>query len=72
MLFKYQRFNLIFFWQKPGDQIAFIGKSGSGKSTIIKLLERFYDISQGSITFDGIELKDLNMISLRKNIGYVA
>lgn len=50
---------------------AFVGESGSGKSTIIALLERFYDPLAGGIYLDGVDLRDFNLQSLRKNIGYV-
>ena len=52
--------------------VAFVGYSGSGKSTISKLLVRFYDVAQGRITIDGIDIRDVTQESLRKNIGIVA
>ncbi|KAF9931463.1 Multidrug resistance protein 1 [Linnemannia zychae] len=57
---------------KPGQTVALVGHSGSGKSTIIGLLERFYDPSSGSITIDGIEIKDFNIRHLRDSIGLVS
>ena len=54
-----------------GKAIALVGQSGSGKSTIANLLSRFYDIENGSITIDGVELRDINLASLRSNIGMV-
>jgi ABC-type multidrug transport system fused ATPase/permease subunit len=54
-----------------GKKVAFVGVSGSGKSTIIKLLLRMYDYSSGNIKINQVELKDINSVSLRKNIGYV-
>ena len=54
-----------------GKAVALVGQSGSGKSTIANLLSRFYDIENGSITIDGIELKDIDLASLRSNIGMV-
>ncbi|KAF9954849.1 Multidrug resistance protein 1 [Mortierella alpina] len=57
---------------KPGQTVALVGHSGSGKSTIVGLVERFYDPSSGSITLDGIELKDINVRHLRDNIGLVS
>ncbi|KAK3823505.1 MAG: p-glycoprotein [Benniella sp.] len=57
---------------KPGQTIALVGHSGSGKSTIVGLLERFYDPSAGSITLDGHDLKDLNVRYLRDSIGLVS
>jgi ATP-binding cassette subfamily B (MDR/TAP) protein 1 len=55
----------------PGQSVAFVGDSGSGKSTIIQLIERFYDVNEGQILIDGIDIRDYNLISLRKNIGLV-
>jgi ATP-binding cassette, subfamily B, multidrug efflux pump len=55
----------------PGERIALLGATGSGKSTIINLLPRFYDPSQGRITIDGHDLRDLKLDSLRKQIGIV-
>ena len=57
---------------EPGDKICFIGESGSGKSTIGQLIERFYDIEKGEILIDDINIKNYNLISLRKNISYVS
>ena len=56
----------------PGEKICFIGSSGSGKSTIGQLIERFYDIDEGEILIDGINITQYNLISLRKNISYVS
>lgn len=56
----------------PGSTLALVGQSGSGKSTIIQLLERFYDITGGSIMIDGVEVKDWNVHSLRQTIGLVS
>lgn len=55
----------------PGQNVAFTGFSGSGKSTIIQLIERFYDVQQGEILFDDVNIKEYNIISLRKRIGIV-
>lgn len=55
----------------PGERIALLGATGSGKSTIINLLPRFYDPSEGRITIDGYDLRDLKIDSLRKQIGIV-
>lgn len=56
---------------KPGETIALLGATGSGKSTIINLLPRFYDPSSGSITIDGYDLRDIKIDSLRTQIGIV-
>lgn len=56
---------------KPGEKVAFIGPSGAGKSTIINLIPRFYDVTNGSISIDGHDIKDLTFHSLRDNIGIV-
>ena len=63
--------NNVTFEAKPGERIALLGATGSGKSTIINLLPRFYDPSQGRITIDGHDLRDLKLDSLRKQIGIV-
>jgi subfamily B ATP-binding cassette protein MsbA len=55
-----------------GETIALVGKSGGGKSTITSLLQRFYDIDGGSISIDGIDIKDYTLKSLRKNIAFVS
>ncbi|KAF9153548.1 Multidrug resistance protein 1 [Actinomortierella ambigua] len=57
---------------KPGQTVALVGHSGSGKSTIVGLLERFYDIAGGSLTIDGVEVKDFNVGHLRDTIGLVS
>ncbi|MEI6856495.1 ABC transporter ATP-binding protein [Psychrilyobacter sp.] len=56
---------------KSGENIAIVGSSGVGKSTISNLIPRFYDINSGSITIDGIEISDIKLSSLRGNIGIV-
>lgn len=55
----------------PGETVAFLGKTGSGKSTILDLVARLYDSSSGSIEIDGRKIKDLNLDSLRSSIGAV-
>ncbi len=56
---------------KPGETIALVGATGAGKSSIINLLNRFYEINRGSIQIDGIDIKEFDLASLRKNIGVV-
>ncbi|MBQ7287858.1 MAG: ABC transporter ATP-binding protein [Candidatus Gastranaerophilales bacterium] len=56
---------------KKGETIAFVGNSGGGKTTIVNLLPRFYDVNSGSITIDGINIKDYTLESLRDNIAVV-
>jgi ATP-binding cassette subfamily B protein len=56
---------------KPGQTVAILGATGSGKSSIINLIPRFYDVSKGIITLDGINLQDLTIQSLRNHIGIV-
>ena len=56
---------------KAGEKIALVGQSGSGKSTIVQLLMRFYDIDAGSIKLDGNEINDISLINLRRNIAIV-
>lgn len=56
---------------KKGETIAFVGNSGGGKTTIVNLLPRFYDIKSGSITIDGIDIRDFTLHSLRQNIAVV-
>ncbi|GGA01437.1 multidrug ABC transporter ATP-binding protein [Paenibacillus marchantiophytorum] len=61
----------ISFTAQPGDLIALVGPTGAGKTTIINLLTRFYDINTGSITIDGRDIRDLNKDSLRSRLGIV-
>ena len=56
---------------KPGKTTAIIGSTGSGKSTIVKLALRFYDVSQGSVTIDGVDVRDVSQHALRGQLGYV-
>ncbi|ORY03698.1 multidrug resistance protein [Basidiobolus meristosporus CBS 931.73] len=56
---------------RPGQTVALVGSSGSGKSTCIQLLERFYDPAEGTIRIDGIDIKEFNVKDLRRNIGLV-
>ncbi|MDB4297627.1 ABC transporter ATP-binding protein/permease [Flavobacteriaceae bacterium] len=55
----------------PGETLAILGKTGSGKSTILNLISRLYDVSSGSITIDNTEIKEVNLFNLRNNIGFV-
>ena len=59
------------FTAKPGETTAFIGSTGSGKSTIVNLLPRFYDVTQGSILVDGVDIREVTQHDLREKIGYV-
>ncbi len=61
----------ISFTAKPGQTTAIIGSTGSGKSTLINLIPRFYDTSKGNITIDGVDIKDITQHNLRELIGYV-
>jgi len=54
-----------------GDKVAFVGATGAGKTTIINLLTRFYEVNKGRITIDGIDIKNVSRADLRKNIGIV-
>ncbi|MFP3325339.1 ABC transporter ATP-binding protein, partial [Planococcus sp. SIMBA_160] len=56
---------------EKGQKVALIGKSGNGKSTVLKLLVRFYDPQEGNILFDDIPLNKLKISQLREKIGYV-
>ncbi|WP_167955339.1 ABC transporter ATP-binding protein [Anaerosporobacter faecicola] len=56
---------------KPGEYVALVGPSGVGKTTMCSLIPRFYDVTNGSITLDGVDIRDISLYSLRKNIGIV-
>lgn len=58
-------------YAKPGQKIAFVGSTGAGKTTVTNLLSRFYEIESGTITIDGINIKDISRDSLRSNIAMV-
>ena len=59
------------FVARPGQTTAFIGTTGSGKSTIVRLIPRFYDVTAGAILIDGMDIRDVPQAELRANIGYV-
>ena len=56
---------------KPGETVAIVGRTGSGKSTIVRLLSRFYEIDSGAIRIDGIDIRDLSSKSLHYHVGQV-
>ncbi len=58
-------------YAKPGQKIAFVGATGAGKTTIANLINRFYDIEEGTILYDGINIKDINKNDLRRSLGMV-
>ncbi len=61
----------ISFTAEPGETVAFIGSTGSGKSTLIQLIPRFYDVSQGQVLIDGVDVRNYNLAALRQKIGYI-
>ena len=61
----------ISFTAKPGETTAIIGSTGCGKTTLLNLLLRFYDVTEGSITLDGVDLRDCDLAALRGRMGYV-
>lgn len=63
--------NDVTLYAKPGQKIAFVGSTGAGKTTIINLINRFYDIQSGAITYDGIDIKDIKKDDLRKSLAMV-
>src|SRR6202453_1298212 len=56
---------------KPGETVALVGRTGSGKSTVARLLTRFYDVTGGDIEIDGHDIRDVTLTSLRENVGVV-
>ena len=61
----------ISFKAKPGETIAFIGSTGSGKSSLVQLIPRFYDVTLGKIKVDGVDVRDYRLKSLRQKIGFI-
>ena len=61
----------ISFTAKPGETIAFIGSTGSGKSTLVQLIPRFYDVTLGKIKVDGVDVREYRLKSLRQKIGFI-
>ena len=68
---KKQVLNNVSFYAKPGQKIAFVGATGAGKTTITNLINRFYDIQQGKILYDGIDVREIKKDSLRKSLSFV-
>ncbi len=58
-------------YAKPGQKIAFVGSTGAGKTTIASLINRFYDVTSGTITYDGIDVRDIRKDDLRRSLGVV-
>ncbi len=56
---------------RPGETVAMVGRTGSGKSTVARLLPRFYDVDAGAVTLDGVDVRDVTLVSLRANVGVV-
>ncbi|BCN29247.1 ABC transporter ATP-binding protein [Anaeromicropila herbilytica] len=63
--------NKINLFAKPGQKIAFVGSTGAGKTTIINLINRFYEITEGQITYDGIDIRDIKKDDLRRSISLI-
>ena len=61
----------ITFTARPGETTAIIGSTGSGKSTLVNLIPRFYDVTEGSITLDGVDIRNVSQHELREKLGYV-
>ena len=59
------------FTAEPGETLAIIGSTGSGKSTVLKLIERFYDVSEGAVRVDGVDVREMSLHDLRAQFGYV-
>ena len=56
---------------KPGQKIAFVGSTGAGKTTITNLINRFYEVQEGKITYDGINIKKIRKVDLRHSLAMV-
>ena len=59
------------FTARKGQTVAFIGSTGSGKSTLVNLIPRFFDVTKGSIRVDGVDVRDMTLKDLRDKLGYV-
>ena len=59
------------FTAEPGTVLAVVGSTGSGKSTVVKLIERFYDVTEGAVLIDGVDVRELSQEKLRSTVGYV-
>src|ERR1051325_7150388 len=57
---------------KPGEVIAIVGPSGAGKTTLVNLIARFYDVTEGAILIDGIDVRKIRLEAIRRQIGYLA
>lgn len=75
MTFGYVKYKIILenlnLYAKPGQKLAFVGSTGAGKTTITNLINRFYDVNSGKITYDGININDIKKSDLRKSLGIV-
>ncbi|MCL5260282.1 MAG: lipid A export permease/ATP-binding protein MsbA [Gammaproteobacteria bacterium] len=67
-----QVLNDVSFVAKPGETIALVGRSGGGKSTLVSLLPRFYDVTDGEILIDGVDIKDYKLLDLRRQFAFVS
>ncbi len=61
----------ISFTARPGETTAIIGSTGCGKSTLLNLIPRFYDVTEGSVTIDGVDVRDMTQAQLHNELGYV-
>ena len=58
-------------YAKPGQKIAFVGSTGAGKTTIINLINRFYDVQDGTVVYDGLDIRDIKKDDLRRSLSIV-